>query len=350
MDKLRQVFSKPLVIFVAGLVVGLIIGLPILGWMVFPVEWTDASASDLRMDLKEDYLRMAIQAYSLDKDGDRAVSRYKEIGLDAKSILDTLSRDPKLNSTQIQEFGAIAGAVVTLPQAQPQTGVAEGTPQAGATSVPLLLPTVEPKTREGISPILLLVVFCGLMLVIGAALVYVLVLRKGTRTTKQLTPQPVSTYPIEPEETLATIEQEVAVGQFVTTYQLGDDSYDDSFSVDAPNGEFLGECGSGISDIIGVGSPKKVTALEVWLFDKNDIQTVTKVLMSEHAFNDQTIRQRLMSKGEPILMRPNERILLETEALQMEAKLVDMAYGQSALPPNSYFDHVSIELTVWRKM
>ena len=46
----------------------------------------------------------------------------------------------------------------------------------------------------------------------------------------------------------------------------------------------------GVSETIGVGSPNKVTAFEVWLFDKNDIRTVTKVLMSDHAFNDDAIR------------------------------------------------------------
>ena len=83
----------------------------------------------------------------------------------------------------------------------------------------------------------------------------------------------------------------------MTTYMAGDDLYDDSFSIDSPSGEFLGECGVGISDTIGVGDPKKVTAFEVWLFDKNDIQTVTKVLMSEHAFNDAAIRQRLAPRA-----------------------------------------------------
>ena len=62
--------------------------------------------------------------------------------------------------------------------------------------------------------------------------------------------------------------------------------FDDSFSVDSPSGEFLGECGVGISETIGVGDPNKVSAFEVWLFDKNDIQKVTKVLMSAHAFLD----------------------------------------------------------------
>jgi hypothetical protein len=129
----------------------------------------------------------------------------------------------------------------------------------------------------------------------------------------------------------------------------GDDLYDDSFSIDSPSGEFLGECGVGISDTVGVGDPKKVTAFEVWLFDKNDIQTVTKVLMSEHAFNDQNIRQRLASKGEPVLIEAGKHLLLETATLQLEARVVDMNYGQGALPENSFFERLTLELAVWPK-
>ena len=98
------------------------------------------------------------------------------------------------------------------------------------------------------------------------------------------------------------------MAQFMATYKLGDDLFDNSFSIDSPAGEFLGECGVGISETIGVGDPKKVTAFEVWLFDKNDIQTVTKVLMSSHAFNDDATRQRLAAKGEPILVEPGTEI------------------------------------------
>jgi hypothetical protein len=72
------------------------------------------------------------------------------------------------------------------------------------------------------------------------------------------------------------------LGHFFTTYQLGEDTYDESFSIETPMGEFLGECGMGISETIGVGDPDKVTAFEVWLFDKSDIRTVTKVLMSQY--------------------------------------------------------------------
>ena len=101
----------------------------------------------------------------------------------------------------------------------------------------------------------------------------------------------------------STMGEDAPMMQFMASYSVGDDLFDDSFSIDSPAGEFLGECGVGISETIGVGEPKKVTAFEVWLFDKNDIQTVTKVLMSAHAFTDVGIRQTLETKGELVAGR-----------------------------------------------
>jgi hypothetical protein len=106
----------------------------------------------------------------------------------------------------------------------------------------------------------------------------------------------------------------------------------------------LGECGVGISETIGVGDPDKVTAFEVWLFDKNDIRTVTKVLMSEHAFNDQELRARLATKGEPVLAQPDQVITLETLTLRIDAMVTETMYGTGELPANSFFDRLTIEL------
>jgi len=130
---------------------------------------------------------------------------------------------------------------------------------------------------------------------------------------------------------------------------LGDDLYDDSFSIDAPDGSFLGECGMGISETIGVGDPKKVMAFEVWLFDKNDIRTVTKVLMSEHAFRDEALKSRLAAKGEPVLVTPGDVVSMETASLVVTARVVDMAYGGGALPPSSFFERLTIELAAFTK-
>ena len=122
------------------------------------------------------------------------------------------------------------------------------------------------------------------------------------------------------------------------------------FSIDSPVGEFLGECGVGISDTVGAGDPKKVTAFEVWLFDKNDIQTVTKVLMSTNAINDQATKQRLEAKGEPVLVEPGGETVLETMTLQMVARVVDMSYGEEGeLSKDSFFDSLILELAVWAK-
>ena len=139
------------------------------------------------------------------------------------------------------------------------------------------------------------------------------------------------------------------VAHYVTSYVIGDDLFDDSFSIDSPSGEFLGECGVGISETIGVGDPKKVTAFEVWMFDKNDIQTVTKVRMSPHAFNDPGFRSKLEAKGELVAMEPQKQIVLETQTLQMIATVSDMQYGQGTLPEGSYFDRVTLELAIWSK-
>jgi hypothetical protein len=139
------------------------------------------------------------------------------------------------------------------------------------------------------------------------------------------------------------------ITQNMTTYVLGDDLYDESFSIDTAAGDFLGEYGVGVSETIGVGEPKKVTALEIWLFDKNDIKTATKVLMSAHAFGDSGIRGRLEAKGELIQMEPQKQIMLETETLQLLATVVDLQYGDGAMPERSYFERATLELAIWRK-
>jgi hypothetical protein len=137
------------------------------------------------------------------------------------------------------------------------------------------------------------------------------------------------------------------ITQTMTTYVLGDDLYDESFSIDTGGGEFLGEYGVGVSETIGVGEPKKVAALEIWLFDKNDIKTATKVLMSEHAYNDPNIRARLEPKGELVVVKAGEQVLLETQTLQLLATIVDMNYGTGAMPQKSYFDRITLELAIW---
>lgn len=144
--------------------------------------------------------------------------------------------------------------------------------------------------------------------------------------------------------------QEPPLVQFMTTYLHGDDLYDDSFSIESSSGEFLGETGVGISETLSSpGEAKEVTALEVWLFDKNDIRTVTKVLMSDFAFNDDSIRAQLAPKGEAVLAEANKKVVLQTATLRVQARIVDLAYKQDTMPMQSVIERITVELAAWRR-
>jgi hypothetical protein len=324
MDAVREQFERPVVAGAVFFVVGLLIGLVVLGWWLFPVEWTDAGAVDLRSDVQEDYLRMAVDSYALTEDSEAAKQRWNELGEAAPALLEQIRETPGYQDPAlINNFASVVEAPAEAPP---------------------------PAEEGGSSNLTLLLLMCLVTVLLAGALAAYFLLRQG-RTTPSVSPaaqaQEVSSQAQHTD--YAALGEETPMSQFMTTYMLGDDLFDDSFSIDSPSGEFLGECGVGISEAIGVGEPKKVAAFEIWLFDKNDIQTVTKVLMSEHAFLDETLRQRLAAKGEPFQADPGSEMVLETATLRLVARVVDMSYGGGAMPANSYFERVTLELAVWPK-
>ena len=100
----------------------------------------------------------------------------------------------------------------------------------------------------------------------------------------------------------------------------------------------------GISETIHDGQPDKVMAFEVWLFDKSDIRTVTKVLMSMHAYEDEALRAKLAPKGEAVLAQPGSPLLLETSGLQVQVDVTELVYGGDYPPPNNYFERLVVNL------
>jgi hypothetical protein len=135
--------------------------------------------------------------------------------------------------------------------------------------------------------------------------------------------------------------------QFATTYALGDDRYDMTFNIEQAR-DYLGECGAGITETLGRGKPRQVTALEVWLFDKNDTRTATTVLISERGFGDPELRARLEQKGEVVLIQPDRDIELKTRALRVRARVIEIEYSDGETHPRGIFSKVSLKLGVWR--
>lgn len=327
MGDITDLFKRPLVAGIAGAIVGLILGL-IFAWGIWPVQWTELPISATREDLQADFLRMSIDSFSVNRDEPEVVRRYTEAGPDAYNIFQKIKGAPgKLDPNAIQSYEEVLM----------KNGLyAPG----GAAAQP------EPSLNGGA----VFAIFGGL-LAIGLIAAFAFWLFRRPRQTGELTPaQQAREYTRSVEKTdYAASGQEPPIAQYVTSYVLGDDLFDDSFSIDAPSGEFLGECGVGISETIGVGDPKKVTAFEVWMFDKNDIQTVTKVLMTPHAFRDPAYRAKLEAKGELFELVPQRQVVLETQTLQMVATVADMQYGDGPLPPDSYCDRLTLELAIWKK-
>ncbi|MCD6553957.1 MAG: hypothetical protein J7M16_08110 [Anaerolineae bacterium] len=325
---------------VLGLLVGLGVGWMVLGWILFPVQWTDAAPADLHPDYRAFYVQMVADSYALDQNRELVQMRlgqWDETKL-SKAIADARA---KANPQQAQRLDALVAIL----------------PGVSVTPAPVASPTPAPAGGIKLGSIGLV---CGglvLLVLLLAGVGFFIKVRSAQRAEEEVRSVPTAPQRPAPEPVLLTEEEggeEGAqavppLGHWMTSYSLGNDTYDESFSIETPVGEFLGECGVGISETIGAGPPDKVTAFEVWLFDKNDIRTVTKVLMSAYAFNDEALRARLEPKGEAVLCQPNRHIVLETASLRVEAVISEMEYGSGSLPPQSFFNRLTVELAAWVK-
>lgn len=137
--------------------------------------------------------------------------------------------------------------------------------------------------------------------------------------------------------------------QYQAIYQLGDDFFDETFSIDELDDEFIGECGIGIAETINTTEPKAVTAFEAWLFDRQDTVTPTVFLLSDYAYRQPEMLERLKNKGQFELMQVGKKIEVETFALKMTLTISEIIYGTESSDPRSYFDRVVFDVKVTRK-
>jgi hypothetical protein len=333
-DMMARIGLRAILAGVVGLVVGCIVGWMVLGWMLFPVTWTNADPWDLRPEQKEAYVSLVADSYSVNSDPDLARQRMEGFGNEEISDLlaQLIEEREKAGDTEgkrrIQYLGTVLDTTPSVatpsPEPSPETGTAR------------ILSTV-----RSVLPI------CGLILVL--LLIVGLIAVIIFRVLQQRTSRPREEG--REEELFPTEGPAGAIlGRFVTTYSFGDDGYDTSFNIEThgADGEFYGACGAGFSEVLGEGSPDKIAAFEVWLFDKTDmdnVQTVTKVLMSEFAYQSEVLREKMKDRGEAILVEKGKTIVIDAVGLQLSAEIADFAYGSDpSLPPNSYLDTLTVQL------
>ncbi len=321
---------KVLVAIVGGILVGLLLGLAV-GWGLWPVRWTNATPAHLRSDFQEAYVLLVAEEYAETQDLEKARQKLGVAFWEDEELAQALERAEQAQNAQealnVRQLARDLEASTTAAEEEEDGDL-------GARLRPVTL----------VCGIGLLVV----ALVGGGLYLYTRLMERREAPAGPRGPLPTTEVGEAPTERIAW-EGQPPSAQFVTTYAHGDAHYDPSFSIELETGEFMGECGIGISEVIGTGDADRVTALEVWLFDKNDIRTVTKVLMSRYAFNDEALRTKLAPKGEPVLVEEGKDIVLETKMLRLQAKIVEVKYGNGEAPRNSFFERLTVELAAWIK-
>jgi hypothetical protein len=335
---------NPLVGNGISFLLGAAFGLLVLGWNVWPVQYIDTKPEMLRSDYQLSWIRMTVDSYAVNGDATLARSRFDALGPGKWDLLDQLHRDPLTDPGRLNQFEVL---IANLYVGTPETPGGEATPPAAA---------------GGPDNVVSVIAILGVL--IGGAIAVVMIVNIRRRKEPSLpaeieNPAPSGELSLESEEQLA---QGAAPGtasaagkgsepleRFVTTYVLGDDLYEDSFTINSASGDFLGECGVGISEPIGVGEPKKVTAFEIWLFDRKPSRTSTTVLLSEYANQKADVRTALAPRGTPALAVPGADIWMETPGLQLRVVIRELIYGEGPLPHNSYFERLTLQLEIWAK-
>jgi hypothetical protein len=328
MDTVVQVFQqrKTLVALVGGALLGLLLGLAI-GWWWWPVGWTNSTPGNLRLDFQNDYLVWVAEQYDMTGNQEWARSRlgveYWKEGQLAETLEALAAALGDQQASRVRQLAQDLGAVSAVTPATPE-------------------PSDDVVVRLGS-----VAMVCGVAILVVALVGGLVFLFNRWRASPAVSEAAQRGVGLRPSEEIFWGAEGPPVAQFVTTYALGDDHYDPSFSIELESGEFMGECGVGVSETIGVGAPNQVTAFEVWLFDKNDIRTVTKVLMSDYAFHDEALVTKLAPKGEPVLAEVDKDVVLETKTLRVRARIVEAEYGVGNLPRDSFFSRMTLDLATW---
>jgi hypothetical protein len=352
---------------VIGLVLGIAIGL-LIGWVLWPLEYEQAYTYQLVDEEKQQYVAAVVDSYNLTKQLDVVQQRFATWTTEEKvGELARLFAEYQVQgkTQEAQQVAALAAELQSVEGWDPEvvsqvtnevanqyaqqgspdkaqsvslfaSALATTPPPSVAVSTPPPSGSQDQTTLTGSLRVLAL---CAVLLLVGGLIVLLLVLSRQRRTGER-----VAVAEAEPEWT-GTGPPPLL--HKTSSYVLGMDNFDESFAIETEDDEWLGECGMGISESLEDSTPRRVTAFEVWLFDKPNTRTVTKVLISDFVDNNEALRNRLSTRGDPVLATPGGTFTLETPALIVEAEILEMEYGDSA-PALGYFNNLKVSLTAFR--
>ena len=133
--------------------------------------------------------------------------------------------------------------------------------------------------------------------------------------------------------------------EYLATYTADDKLFDLSFQIEKAS-HYLGECGVTVAKVLDAKS-NQATALELWLFDTQGPQTISKILASHYCFNRVDFRSELELRGQVVWIQAGHTIILEANDLRVNAKVLQVEYETTSAVPQSVFKKVVIQIEVW---
>jgi hypothetical protein len=332
--------ARTLAILVGGVLLGLF-----WAYVLAPAIFYDTDPRSLHQSWQDEWVKLLSDRYAATTNTDisgNIIDLLRRVD-DPLGIVDRLMVTPgeEANVARLQAIRPFA------EQAQPNAVTA---PQPSI--IGNILPFI-------VAPIVIVIVG-SIVAILWGMFIYPNLIEPLTKRGQRASPQVVqerkaraeSAKAMETKKTdfTATTSYGPPLMQKMSNYTAGFGTYDESYTIEDEQERFLGECGALISETLGTGDPAKAAAIECWLFDKDDfVRTVTKVFASEYAYNDPAMRSKLEAKGDLVLAAIGATVTMETNTLRLQARIVDMQYGTGPLPPNSYFEKMTIELAAWRK-
>jgi hypothetical protein len=344
----RSAWGSVVVVFVFGLLVGWFA----IGWWAWPIKWINADPVDLRQPAREEYLMAVASDYAMSRDAEVALNR--------------LGSWPSAEEAyrEISDLAEYAQAQGRAETAQRLRQLAAVLPVAVG-----LQPAQEPPSMSYAKTLRTIVVAAA---AIGLVALALLLFRRRGQTEPRSTSRadtidrgdsatagpeamdddalldvlerPVERYvkPAEPERAESPIPRFLRRSEskreetwaFDAVYAGEGMEFDQTFTLER-DGAYFGECGIGATTHLPQ-NPEQVSALEVWLFDKSDIRTIAKVLVSEQLYEDDTLVQELAARGDPVLAIPGTTIALEGNSIQANVRIERVEYLAGATARSAF--------------
>jgi hypothetical protein len=103
-----SVFLLVVLAVIAGLALGLL-----LGWVVWPVQWIDASPENMRTSFQQDWVNMSIDSYSVNQNAALAAERFSYLGADGpKNLAFVLAKPVWVTEANAQAYAEAVGQAV----------------------------------------------------------------------------------------------------------------------------------------------------------------------------------------------------------------------------------------------